>query len=161
MTQLSLGYRNHWTKFILNMAFYWLLGFYLPSFLSTAPHIVGILRSPGGCLKSVWDSFWAHALWDNASVCNLFPTLPTSSPGGWQLCYGWCSAPETEPCQMPWPPSTLPHRKEMVFFLVLCSVGERPHPAGVVWAPWWCRVWWLCFSSFIYSSLQGKHMTSR
>lgn len=85
MTQLSLGYRNHWNKFILNMAFYWLLGFYLPSSLSTASHIVGILGNPGGCLKSVWDSFWAHALWDNASVCILFPTLPTRTPAGWQL----------------------------------------------------------------------------
>lgn len=71
VTQLSLGYRNHWTKFILNMAFYWLLGFYLPSSLSTAAHTVDILGSPGRCLKSVWDPFWAHALWDNASECIL------------------------------------------------------------------------------------------
>lgn len=34
-----------------------------------------------------------------------------------------------DPCQVPGPPSTLPHRKDRVFFLVLCFVGERPQPA--------------------------------
>lgn len=36
---------------------------------------------------------------------------------------------EAEPCQVPGPPSVLPHRKESVFFLVLCFVGARPPPA--------------------------------
>lgn len=34
-------------------------------------------------------------------------------------------------CSVPRPPRTLPHRKEMVILpCAVCSLGERPHPAG-------------------------------
>ena len=62
------------------MEFYWSEGLHLHYSRSAAPHPVDIL---------VWDSFWAHAHWDNASVCTHFPMLPASAPAGWQLCCGW------------------------------------------------------------------------
>lgn len=57
---------------------------------------------------------------------------------------------------LPRPPSTLPHSKEVVLALALCSVGgEASSCSGVPWAAWCYQVWWHCFSRLLCSSLKG------
>lgn len=59
---------DQWSHFVLNMEICWLVGLHLYYSLSTASHPVGVLGSPGGYLKCVWDAFWAQAHCDNASA---------------------------------------------------------------------------------------------
>lgn len=87
------------------------------------------------------------SLW-NVSICTPFPALRDSAPTSWWLC--------SDGRALPWPPSTLPHSKEVVLALALCSLGgEASSCSGVAWASWCYQVWWHCFSRLLCSSLKG------
>lgn len=107
------------------MEFYLPVGLHLNYSLSIAPHPVDILGSPGGCLKSVWDS-WAYAHRDSASVHPL-PSTARLCPAGCQPFYCPPAGLEAELCSVPWPPAD-PTQKWIGVCLAIVLCWERPQP---------------------------------